>query len=281
MEREEELGEFLRSRRARVTPAEAGLGPGDGVRRVPGLRREEVARLAGVNVDYYVRLERGRRGNPSDSVLDAVARALRLNSTERAHLFALARPGSARPARRAVPPQRVRPSVYRILEAHEPFPAMVLGRRMDVLAANRPARALYTDWEALPGPSRNMLRFLFTDPAAREVMVDWATGAAQAVAHLRLYQGRHPGDPLLADLVADLSAADEDFRAWWGGRDVHQHTFGAKVFRHPAAGEFALEYELLGVLDDADQFLTLYTAEPGTDAAAAVQRLGSISFVDG
>jgi transcriptional regulator with XRE-family HTH domain len=281
MEREEELGEFLRSRRARVTPAEAGLGPGDGVRRVPGLRREEVARLAGVNVDYYVRMERGRRGNPSDSVLDAVARALRLNATERAHLFALARPGTARPARRSVPPQRVRPSVHRILEAHEPFPAMVLGRRMDVLAANRAARALYTDWAALPGPARNMLRFLFTDPAAREVMVDWATGAAQAVAHLRLYAGRHPGDPLLAELVADLSAADGDFRAWWGGHDVHQHTFGAKAFRHPAAGEFTLAYELLGVLDDADQFLTLYTAEPGTDGEAAVLRLGSASFVDG
>ncbi|WP_328609613.1 helix-turn-helix transcriptional regulator [Amycolatopsis sp. NBC_00345] len=281
MEREAELGEFLRSRRARVTPAEAGLGPGDGVRRVPGLRREEVARLAGVNVDYYVRLERGSRGNPSDSVLDAVARALRLNTTERAHLFALARPGSARPARRAVPPQRVRPSVYRILEAHEPLPAMVLGRRMDVLAANRPARALYTDWAALPGPSRNMPRFLFTDPAAREVLVDWAAGAAEAVAHLRLYQGRHPGDPLLADLVADLSVADADFRAWWGEHDVHQHTFGAKAFRHPVAGEFTLAYDLLGVLDDADQFLTLYTAEPGTDSAAAVLRLGAVSFVDG
>ncbi|MGH8922390.1 MAG: helix-turn-helix transcriptional regulator, partial [Acidimicrobiales bacterium] len=241
----------------------------------------------------YVRLERGRRGNPSDSVLDAVARALRLNPTERAHLFTLARPGSGLPARRtvgrpvgrsverSVPPQRVRSSVHRILEAHEPFPAMVLGRRMDVLAANRAARALYTDWEALPGPSRNMPRFLFTDPAAREVLVDWAAGAAQAVAHLRLYQGRHPGDALLADLVADLSAADGDFRAWWGGHDVHQHTFGAKAFRHPAAGEFTLEYELLGVLDDPDQFLTLYTAEPGTDAAAAVRKLGTTSFVDG
>ncbi|MET7995073.1 helix-turn-helix transcriptional regulator [Amycolatopsis sp. NPDC005232] len=280
MERDDELSEFLRSRRARVTPAEAGLGPGAGVRRVPGLRREEVARLAGVNVDYYVRLERGRRINPSDSVLDAVARALRLNATERAHLFALVRPGSTSPARRSVPPQRVRPSVHRILDAHEPLPAMVLGRRMDVLAANRPARALYTDWEALPGPSRNMVRFLFTDPAARGVLVDWAGSATEAVAHLRLYQGRYPADPLLADLVADLSAASEDFRDRWADHDVHQHTHGAKSFNHPVAGRFTLAYELLGVLDDADQFLTLYTAEPGSASEAAVRHLRAASIAD-
>lgn len=280
MERDDELSEFLRSRRARVTPAEAGLGPGAGVRRVPGLRREEVARLAGVNVDYYVRLERGRRINPSDSVLDAVARALRLNATERAHLFALVRPGGTRPVTRSVPPQRVRPSVHRILDAHEPLPAMVLGRRMDVLAANRPARALYTDWEALPGPSRNMVRFLFTDPAARSVLVDWAGSATEAVAHLRLYQGRYPADPLLADLIRDLSAASEDFRGRWADHDVHQHTYGAKSFDHPVAGRFTLAYELLGILDDADQFLTLYTAEPGSASEAAVRRLRTASTTD-
>ena len=172
-----DLGEFLRSRRGRITPAEAGLPVQPGSRRVPGLRREEVAQLAGVSVDYYVRLERGRGGNVSEVVLDALSRALGLDDTERSHLFALARP--SRPRRRPAPRQRVRPGLYQVLESLTPGPAVIFGRRWDVLASNSLARALYTDFDALPYRERNMVRYLFLDDAARNA---YRTGRARPAA---------------------------------------------------------------------------------------------------
>jgi transcriptional regulator with XRE-family HTH domain len=268
-----ELREFLRSRRARITPEEAGLPPQPGPRRVPGLRREEVARLAGVSVDYYVRLERGRTRNVSEAVLDAVARALRLDGTERSHLFAIARP--TRRQSRPMPPQRVRPGLYRVLEMLTDAPALVLGHRTDVLATNPLARALFTDFEALPHRERNMARFIFLDEAARELYVDWTDVARTTVAVLHLHAGRHPHDPRLAELIGELSLRDEDFRHWWAEHDVHRRTHGTKRFHHPVVGGMTLAYEALTPTGDPDQTLGLYTAEPGSPSAHALGLLAA------
>jgi transcriptional regulator with XRE-family HTH domain len=266
-----ELRDFLRSRRARITPEEAGLPPQPGTRRVPGLRREEVAHLAGVSVDYYVRLERGRNLNTSEGVLNAVARALCLNDTERSHLFALARP--ARTRHRPIPPQRVRPGLYRVLETLTDTPAMITGRRLDVLATNHAARALLTDFEALPRRERNMARFLFLDAAARELYIDWERAARDAVATLHLYAGSHPQDSQLAELIGDLSLRDADFRRWWADHDVVRRTHGIKRYHHPLVGDLILGYEAFTTADDPDQRLGLHTAEPGSASETALRLL--------
>ena len=202
MDHNAELKEFLRTRRARLRVEDVELGGSARVRRVPGLRREEVAQLAGVSVDYYTRLEQGRHLNVSDEVLDAVARALRLDDVERSYLFEIARKKTRRARRRPAPVQRVRPGVRRVLETlDEVAPAFVFGRRMDMLAANRLARALMGDFEALPPRERNLLRFTFLDESARELFTDWEEVARDNVAILRLDAGRHPDDPLLTELV--------------------------------------------------------------------------------
>ena len=267
-----ELREFLRSRRARITPEEVGLPTQPGTRRVPGLRREEVAQLAGVSVDYYVRLERGRNINASEAVLDALARALRLDDTERDHLFVLARP-AARTRQRPLPPQRVRPGLYRVLESLTDVPALVLGRRRDVLASNRLARALFTDFDALPYRERNMARFMFLDEGARELYVDWPSAARGTVMVLRDYAGRFPYDPQLAELVGELSVRDRDFRRWWAEHDVSRHTYGTKRLHHPLVGGLTLAYEALTVTDDPEQTLGLHTAEPGSPSEHALRLL--------
>ncbi|MCO5968953.1 helix-turn-helix transcriptional regulator [Actinoallomurus soli] len=268
-----ELGEFLRTRRGRVTPEDAGLTPVPTVRRVPGLRREEVAQLAGVSVDYYVRLERGRDVNVSEAVLDAIARALRLTDDERFHLYALARPVRGR--HRPQPPQRVRPSIHRILETMGDHPALVVGHRTDVLAANRMARALLTDFDALPYRERNMARFIFLDDAARSLYADWETVARSSVAALHLYAGRHPHDPRLAELVGELSVRDQDFRRWWAGHDVARRTHGSKRFHHPVVGDLTLNYDVLAATDDPDQLLGVYTAEPGSPSEESLRLLSA------
>jgi transcriptional regulator with XRE-family HTH domain len=268
-----QLREFLRSRRGRITPEEAGLSPQPGTRRVPGLRREEVAQLAGVSVDYYVRLERGRSLHASEAVLDALARALCLNDTERGHLFALARP--ARRPRRPMPPQRVRSGLYRVLESLTDTPAMVLGRRLDVLASNRMARALFIDFEALPYRERNMARYMFLDEGARELYLDWEPGARSTVAALRRYAGRWPNDPQLAGLIGELSLRDADFRQWWAEHDVFRHVHGSKRMHHPIVGDLTLDYEALTVTDDPEQFLSLHTVEPGSPSEQAMRLLAS------
>jgi transcriptional regulator with XRE-family HTH domain len=266
-----ELREFLRSRRARITPAEAGLSPQSGARRVPGLRREEVAQLAGVSVDYYIRLERGRDVNVSDSVLDALARALRLNDTERGHLYAVARP--VRAPRRPIPPQRVRPGVHRVLEALHETPAMVIGRRLDVLAGNRMAYALFPDFGALPPRKRNYARYLFLGEGARELYADWEAAARATVASLHLYAGRFPHDPLLTELTDELARRDADFQRWWEEHDVLRRTYGSKSLRHPIVGDLTLEYEALTVTDDPEQSLGLYTAEAGSPSERGLRLL--------
>jgi transcriptional regulator with XRE-family HTH domain len=272
-----ELRDFLRSRRARIRPDEAGLGSHAGRRRVPGLRREEVAQLAGVSVDYYVRLERGRTPNASAAVLDAVARALRLDPAERAHLFDLAKPKPGSTGRRPAPPQRVRPGLLRVLDTLTDTPAMILGHRLDVLAANPLAKALYTDFDALPHRERNLARFIFLDPTAHDLLADWETAARGTVAALRLYAGRHPDDPRLNELVGELSVRDEDFRQWWADHDVLQYTHGIKLYRHPLVGELTLAYESLTLPDDPDQALYLYTAEADSPSEHALRLLAGWS----
>ncbi|WP_063789158.1 helix-turn-helix transcriptional regulator [Streptomyces sp. NRRL F-5755] len=271
MDRNTALGEFLRSRRARITPRQAGLSDDGGHRRVPGLRREEIAQLAGVSVDYYVRLERGRRLNVSETVLDAISRALRLDPVERTHLFQLAKPAAGRPRRTATRPQQVRPGLRDLLRILEHTPALVLGRRLDVLASNRMARALLTDFDALPPRERNLVRFMFRDETARSLY----THAQDIVASLRLYAGRHPHDPLPADLVGELSITDEGFRRWWADQNVHRHTHGSKHFHHPVAGPLTLTYESLTLPADPDQRLSVYTAEAGSSSEEALRLLAA------
>ncbi|HZE32029.1 MAG TPA: helix-turn-helix transcriptional regulator [Actinoallomurus sp.] len=269
-----ELREFLRSRRARITPEDAGLPPQHGTRRVSGLRREEVAQLAGVSVDYYIRLERGRTLNVSEAVLDAVARALHLNDVERNHLFFVARP--ARRQRRAMPPQRVRPGLYNMLETMTETPALIIGRRLDVLASNRLARALLTDFDALPHRERNIARFVFFDEAARGLYADWAGCARSVVAALHLYAGRHPDDSQLCELVGELSVRDADFRRWWADHDVYRRTFGTKSYHHPLVGDITLGYEAFSPTGgDPDQTLGLHVAEPGSANEHALRLLAS------
>ncbi|MGY0018030.1 helix-turn-helix transcriptional regulator [Streptomyces sp. cg35] len=268
------IGDFLRSRRARIRPEEVGL-PGHGRRRVPGLRREEVAQLAGVSVDYYIRLEQGRGTSVSDAVLDAVARVLRLDDTERTYLSAVARPAethrraAARPAA-----QQVRPGLRLLLDTIEKGPAFVLGRRMDVLAWNALADALL-GFSAMPPKDRNMPRQVFLDPAARDLYPQWPAVAAETVAFLRLDAGAHPQDPRLAALVGELSLASADFRRLWADHQVKEKTSGAKRLLHPVAGELTLPYETLRVTGEPDQALVVYTPEPGSVTEERLRMLGS------
>jgi transcriptional regulator with XRE-family HTH domain len=266
-----ELREFLRSRRARATPADVGLPERLGARRVPGLRREEVAQLAGVSMDYYVRLERGRSANVSESVLGAVARALQLNELERAHLFRLAKPSRARP--RPPAPQRVRPGLQLLVDSLTEVPALVLGRRLDVLAANPMAKALFTDFDALPAHYRNMARLIFLHDEVRALCTDWPSTAQGIVAQLRLYAGRNPHDPVLAELVGDLSLRDPDFRRWWAAHDVGQHTFGVQDCRSGLVGELKLGFESFTPVDDPEQTLWMSTVEPGSVSAQRLKLL--------
>jgi transcriptional regulator with XRE-family HTH domain len=261
---EQEIGDFLRSRRARIRPEDAGL-PQYGRRRVPGLRREELAQLAGVSVDYYVRLEQGRTPNVSDAILDAIGRALRLDGTERGHLSALVRRTAGTPEALE---QTVRPGARRLLDMMDATPAFVLGRRMDVLAWNALAGAIGGF-----GPGFNVVRHTFCDPAARAFYADWPAVAAEAVAYLRLDAGRHPGDPRLAALVAEISAASPDFAALWAEHPVREKTHGDKLIEHPDLGRLDLRYETLRWPGEDNQLLVVYTAGEGSDTLARLQRI--------
>ena len=272
----EELREFLRSRRARIAPEDVGLPAGHGHRRVPGLRREELAMLAGVSVDYYVRLEQGRNASVSGSVLDAIARALQLDEHERAHLFDLAKPTRA-PRRPAPRPQRVRPGMRTLLD-NLVTPAFVLGRRLDILATNRMARALLCDFDALPPRERNHARWVFLDPAARELYLDWEAVARDNVAVLRMDAGRHPDDPELSELIGELTIKSPDFARWWSDHDVLRQTHGTKRYHHPVVGNLTVAYEALPLPDDAEQTLFVYSVEPGSPSAEALALLGSWSL---
>ncbi|MBN6033661.1 helix-turn-helix transcriptional regulator [Amycolatopsis sp. 195334CR] len=273
-DRGRELAGFLRSRRARITPDQAGLPPDGRVRRVPGLRRDEAARLAGVSTEYYTRLEQGRAGNPSPEVLEALATALRLDPSEREHLTdLLGRPKTSRRAAGSV--QRVRPGLRLMLHTLDHVPAFVIGRRTDVLASNRLAREVLTDFEALPGPQRNLARYYLLNPEARERVIGWETIAAETVAMLRLEAGRFPNDRRLADLIGELTVRSPEFSTWWNDHRVLRRTHGSKSYHHPIAGELHFSYESFAAPGDADQTLCVYNVEPGSPTAEALRLLTS------
>ncbi|BDZ64882.1 helix-turn-helix transcriptional regulator [Agromyces mangrovi Wang et al. 2018] len=271
----DEIKEFLSSRRARITPEQAGLPAYGGNRRVKGLRREEVAMLAGVSVDYYVRLERGNLSGASDSVLDALASTLRLDEAERQYLFDLARaagPGRARPPR-AKPV--VRPAVQQVLDAVADAPAWVRNARHDILAANLLGRALYSPVFDDPHRPVNTTRFAYLNPAAREFWRDYDQITHDAAAMLRLEAGRNPHDPELIRLVGELSTQSELFRERWASRDVKFHRSGRKRLRHPVVGDLDLDYESMELPSEPGLVLNVYTAPAGSPSADALRVLAS------
>jgi transcriptional regulator with XRE-family HTH domain len=278
MDNGNEIRDFLTSRRARITPEQAGLPAYGGNRRVAGLRREEVALLAGVSIDYYVRLERGRAPGASESVLDGIARALQLDEAERAHLFDLARAAAAPAAPRAprgAARQQVRPSIQRILDSMTATPAYVRNARLDILAANPLGRALFAPVLTSPAQPANHARFLFLDPAAREFYLDWERQAADTVAMLRTEAGRNPHDKALSNLIGELSTRSDNFRTWWAAHNVRFHRTGVKRYHHPAVGDLTLTYEALDLAADAGLRISAYTAEPGTPSDDALKLLAT------
>ncbi len=276
MDAKSEMREFLTTRRARITPDQAGLRTFGGTRRVPGLRREEVALLAGVSVDYYTRLERGNAGGASESVLESLARALQLDDVERAHLFDLARAAHGSVVRRRRRTQaRIRPSVQLMLDAMTGVPAFVRTARLDLVAANRLGRALYSQHFDSPHGPPSTARFVFLDPRARDFYADWERVANDVVAVLRAEAGRDPYDRDLSDLVGELSTRNETFRTLWAAHDVRRHDTGVKRFRHPVVGELSVTYEALELVADPGLTLFVYTAEPGSRSEEALGLLGS------
>lgn len=280
MDNREEVREFLTSRRAKITPVQAGL-PAGPRRRVPGLRRSEVAALADMSVEYYAKLERGNLAGVSPSVLEALARALQLDDAERAHLLNLAQTADGsdvlnRPRRRRTKDQwRPHRSLQWTLDAITAGPAFVRNGRMDILAANPLARAFYADVYAAPGNQANLARFNFLDPASRRFYPDWDLFANVAVAILRTEAGRNPHDKDLHDLVGELSTRSEEFRTRWGAHNVRHHGTGTKRFHHSAVGELTLAFEGLEMAAEPGLTLTIYTAEPRSPSEEGLRLLAS------
>ena len=281
MDNRAEVREFLISRRAKITPAEAGL-PQIGARRVPGLRRGEVATLAGVSVEYYAKLERGAIAGVSASVLDAIARALRLDDAERAHLFHLAHAADGtsagmRPRRRPANQWTPRPSLQWVLDRFT-APAIIRNGRMDLLATNHLGRAMHAAlYESVPdGVVPNFVRFTFLHlDAARDFYPNWETAADTSVAILHTEAGRDPHEKQLHDLVGELSTRSDDFRHRWGAHDVRYHGAGSKTFHHRDVGDLELAYESMDMISDPGLTLTLYAAEPASPSAHALDLLAS------
>lgn len=274
--RSSEIREFLLSRRVRITPQQAGLLAYGSNRRVTGLRREEVAMLAGVSADYYTRLERGNLAGASESVLDALARALHLDEAERAHLFDLARAANASTsARRRPGSNRVRPGVQRVLDAMTGAPAWIRNDRADMLATNALGRALYAPVFDDPVRPTNTARFAFLSPRAKEFYRDWDRTARDMVAVLRAAAGRAPYDKALSDLVGELSTRSEVFRTLWAAHNVLFHRTGRKDLHHPMAGDLDLTYEAFELPSEPGLTMLVYTAEPGTSTAEALGFLAS------
>ncbi|MFI6401131.1 helix-turn-helix transcriptional regulator [Streptomyces sp. NPDC050548] len=272
MDQHSEIREFLSARRAKITPEEAGFPAVGGHRRVPGLRRAEVALLAGISVEYYARLERGSLQGASDTVLDAVARTLRLDEAEHTHLRNLARtahPAARRASRRSRPQQPLRPALQRLLDAMTQAPAVIFNGRLDVLATNRLGRALYAPVLAGGARPANFARFLFLTPGAAE----FYASAHTTVAILRAEAGRDPYNRDLTDLIGELSTHSEEFRVLWAAHDVRLHHSGTKTFHHPAVGTLNLTYEAMPLPADPGLTLTAHTAEPGTPSHDSLKRL--------
>ncbi|MGE2835244.1 helix-turn-helix transcriptional regulator [Mycobacterium sp. SMC-4] len=265
-----ELGEYLKSRRAALRPADVGL-TSVGVRRVPGLRREEVAMLAGVSVDYYGRLEQGRERSPSVQVLDALAATLRLDDDGRSHLFRLA--GLAPRAQGGAVPDRVDPALLRLMEAWPDNPALVYNRAYDILAVNPLAEALFGDL----GATGNMMRLIFTDPRAREFYADWPAVARNAVAGFRMGHSAAPDDPRIRAVLSELLDSGDDFRSLWEQQDARRKSLSSKTFCHPAVGTLTLSMQTFDVRSTPGQELVVYDAEPATPSADALKLLGSIA----
>ena len=273
----DDVREFLATRRARITPHDVGLPTHGANRRVPGLRREEVAVLAGVSIDYYTRLERGNLTGVSDSVLEAVARALLLDEAERAHLLDLARTANntSTTRRRRPSVQQVRPGMQRLLDAMTAAPTLVRNGRLDVIATNPLGRALLSPAFADPSTPTNLARFTFIDPTAREFFVDWDDVANATVAILRTEAGRDPADRNLTDLIGELATRSDEFRTRWAAHNVRLHDHGTKRFHHPVVGDLALTFEELPLPADPGLTMTAYTAEPGSASHDALALLAS------
>ncbi|MFI5841191.1 helix-turn-helix transcriptional regulator [Catenuloplanes sp. NPDC051500] len=265
-----ELGAFLRARRAQLTPAQAGIQEFPGPRRVPGLRREELAVAAGLSPDYYSRVEQGRQANISREVLDALARVLRLDDVERAHLHDLAAPG--RPVRATGRPQRADPGLLRMVTALDHLPALILGRHSRILARNDLLAAVLGH-PMTPGTS--LVRWLFQDPAARERIVNWPTFARATVAALRRETARDPHDRATHRLIAELRATDPLVAAWWDDHGVREYASVVKHLRHPAAGDLHFDIEVMAAPHEPDQRLIVYTCPPESDTARLLPILAS------
>ncbi len=274
MDVRKDAAEFLRSRRARLSPEDAGLPAWGGNRRVKGLRREEVALLAGVSVEYYVRLERGNLGGASQSVLDSVANALQLDEAERAHLHDLARTSSTRVAAGRPARRTVRPPVQWLLDSMTDTAAYVRNARIDILATNTLGRALYAPVFDMPGRP-NIARFVFLDPRSQEFFLEWPKVAGESAALLRTLAGENPYDQGLTELVGELSTRSDLFRTLWAAHDVRQHRTGVKRFRHPLVGEMTLAYESMELTADTGLRLNAYMAEPASPSAEAFNLLAS------
>jgi transcriptional regulator with XRE-family HTH domain len=269
-----EFGKFLKAMRSRLTPEQAGIAPSQVGRRVPGLRREEIARLADVSTDYYTRLEQGRNIHPSRAVLESVAKALRLDSGERAHMIDLLENcASTKPSDITV--QGVRPALRQLLDAVGNVPALVLGRRTEVLAGNRLAFLLLARFPDMPAERRNLTRWIILDPQARALFRDWQTVASEAVGSLRADVGRHPNDAKANQLVGELAVHSEQFRLWWAGHRVGTASSGSIRIHHPVVGDLELDVEDLAVRQDPDQVLRIFSAKPGSPSADSLTMLGS------
>lgn len=268
-----EIREFLTTRRARITPDQAGLRAYGARRRVTGLRREEVAMLAGISVEYYTQLERGTVSGVSDDVVDAVARALQLDEVERTHLFDLVHAAKRRPSRRRQPPREIRPGLQRTLDSITDAAAFIRNGRLDILSANRLGYALYS--EAFSNPARpvNLARFVFLDPRARVFYRDWDAIADSGAGSLRAEAGRDPYDRELTELVGEVSMRSDEFRTRWASHDVRQYATGVQRFHHPLVGELDLTYEALEPTADVGLSIIVYTAEPGSPTHESLERL--------
>lgn len=267
-----DLGEFLKARRAELDPAAVGL-PGGGPRRVVGLRREEVAVLAAISTDYYVRLEQGRI-QPSPSVLESLAQVLRLDEDQRAYLYELAAKDDYRPRSRR-PSPKVQPQLQRMLDDMAHTPAFVIGPRTEIVAWNALAAALFTDFGKIPEKQRYYIRLLITDPAMRELYADWEGVTRLAIAQMRMHNANNPGDARLAALVGELSVQHDQFRQWWADHNVAIRDTGTKHLRHPVVGDLYLDWNAVTWAADPNLQIIVWTAEPGTRSHDSLRLLAS------